>query len=235
MEQREFDGTTTSMRFASVWLSSEDLLDIGEQVVTIEKVFHNKDVDFGEGRRVKECFSIKFKEFDKQLVLNSTNRKLLVEMYGTKVREWFGKQVTLYVTEVMSFGELKNAVRIRRGKHRHHPSKVQTKKVEEPKVDPIQSAANQLKRSWLAVHKKFTDGLSKPELANMYAEWVSGVVGRPFDANFKWTSEDLNKCDEMICKAILAKPPEEKCELPPDDVGEFSNSDVPPPAEESVI
>lgn len=58
---------------------------------------------------------IKFQEFAKPMVLNSTNIQLLVKATGTdETTEWKGKTVTLYVDDNVSFGgKLVGGIRIR--------------------------------------------------------------------------------------------------------------------------
>jgi hypothetical protein len=98
MESEQFDGRSAEMRKATPWLSSEDIRDIGHDVeVVIEAVYKHKNAVFDDGRK-EDVFALKFQGKQKQLVLNATNRKRLIEIFGTtNVKQWAGKSILLYV------------------------------------------------------------------------------------------------------------------------------------------
>ena len=97
MESQPFDGTSPEMKKPSPWLASEDLLDRGPVAVEIEQVYRHRDAVFDDGRK-ETVYALKFKDRQKQLILNATNRKRLVEMFGsTQVKTWIGKKIGLYV------------------------------------------------------------------------------------------------------------------------------------------
>lgn len=96
MKSTPFEGRSSEMRAPSPWLASEDLLDCGDVTVTIEKVMLHPDATFDDGRKQK-VYSLRFEGKDKEMVLNATNRKTLVARFGTKVKDWAGKEITLYV------------------------------------------------------------------------------------------------------------------------------------------
>jgi hypothetical protein len=80
--------------------------------VTIEAVEQGKLPKAGSSK-VERKPLIKFVGKDKRLVLNATNRKTIISMYGRKVSGWAGKKLTLYPTTT-SFGpETVEAIRIR--------------------------------------------------------------------------------------------------------------------------
>lgn len=58
---------------------------------------------------------IKFEEFQKPMVLNSTNIQLLVKATGTdETNEWKGRTIVLYVDDNVSFGgKLVGGIRVR--------------------------------------------------------------------------------------------------------------------------
>jgi len=119
MDGEDFVGRSAEMRKSTPWLASEDLMDLGQDVIVeIEKVRHYKDAVFDDGRK-EEVWSLKFKGKQKELVLNATNRKKLVSMFGTtKVPEWVGKKITLYVEDGIrkpggKRGETTTGIRIR--------------------------------------------------------------------------------------------------------------------------
>ena len=87
------------------------LLERGEVTVTIDQCYQNKDAEFDGGRK-EDCFSLAFIGKHKQLVLNSTNRRRLVNAYGPNVADWTGKEIVLHVEKVQAFGEMRNGIRI---------------------------------------------------------------------------------------------------------------------------
>jgi hypothetical protein len=88
-------------------------LDGQDVTLTIERVeagvIENAD---GESKRMPFVY---FKGMGKPLGLNKTNGKSLAGMYGTDVRKWIGKRVTLYPTTTQYGGETKECIRIRPG------------------------------------------------------------------------------------------------------------------------
>jgi len=109
-----FDGRSSEMKKETPWLSSEDLIGLGDIQVVVEAVYRHQDVEFDAGRKEKVVYSIKFKGKQKQLVLNSTNRKTLVAKYGVNVKDWVGKEVTLYVDDnVRMMGKRVCGIRIK--------------------------------------------------------------------------------------------------------------------------
>ena len=54
-----------------------------------------------------------FKEFDRGMVLNRTNLKRLIAMYGTETDEWSGKRITLYPSETDYQGKTVPCIRVR--------------------------------------------------------------------------------------------------------------------------
>lgn len=114
MKSTEFTGRSSAMKIGTPWLSAEDLLDAGDVNVIIEKVFHHTEVTFDDGRKV-DVYAVQFAGKEKQLVLNTTNRKTLVALFSTNVKDWKGKRITLFVDEnVAAFGKTVCGIRIRR-------------------------------------------------------------------------------------------------------------------------
>lgn len=59
-------------------------------------------------------YVIKFEEFDKPMVLNSTNIKRLGKALGDDTDDWIGGKVTLYVDPDVEYGgEVKGGLRVR--------------------------------------------------------------------------------------------------------------------------
>lgn len=55
---------------------------------------------------------ISFQETDRELGINKTNAQLLLALFGRAVQTWVGKEVTLFRTEVKSFGKMEPCIRI---------------------------------------------------------------------------------------------------------------------------
>jgi hypothetical protein len=69
-----------------------------------------------EGDPPEEKWAVKFDEFNKPLLLNSTNIKLLAKACGSDdTDDWKGKEVILYTDENVSFGgQIVGGLRIRK-------------------------------------------------------------------------------------------------------------------------
>jgi len=107
MKSEPFTGRSAEMRKATNWLSSEDLMDTGKDEIEVEiaGVFKHKDAKFDDGR-TETVYALAFAGKEKQLILNATNRKILVNMFGTtKVADWIGKKVKLYVKDGVRLGK----------------------------------------------------------------------------------------------------------------------------------
>lgn len=97
MKTEPFVGKSGEMRSDALWLSSEDIFDAGDVRVKIEGVFRHVDAVF-EGGRKETVYAVKFVGKEKQLVLNATNRKFLLNLAGTSdTSKWKGLDVILYV------------------------------------------------------------------------------------------------------------------------------------------
>lgn len=108
-----FDGRASEMR-DSPWLASEDLDGIGEIKLTVKAVHKNNDVEFEAGRKKAVVFSLEFEKAKRQLILNGTNRRKMQATYGNNVKDWVGKQITVYVQDGIKVGrEVKRGLRIR--------------------------------------------------------------------------------------------------------------------------
>jgi hypothetical protein len=91
----------TSQMTSSKYLKQGDITE--DTVVTIKgdvrKVNVARDDEPAEYR-----FTIGFEEFDKPMVLNTTNIKRLEKYLGDDTALWDGQRVTLYVDEEVSYG-----------------------------------------------------------------------------------------------------------------------------------
>jgi hypothetical protein len=86
-----------------------------------------------EGDTPEYKWAIKYAEFDKPMLLNSTNIKALEKACGSgDTDEWTGKEVIVYNDENVSFGgQVTGGLRIR--KQQEAPKKVQAKPLQSDK------------------------------------------------------------------------------------------------------
>lgn len=89
------------------WLKAVDLPDT-DLIVTITDV---NDEIIGPEKEQKLILS--FKETEKQLVLNKSNATILKNQFSNRPRQWVGKMITLYATEVNFAGKVTLSIRIR--------------------------------------------------------------------------------------------------------------------------
>lgn len=108
-----YAGPSGALKKPSPWLASEDLGD-KEAIVTIETAEIFAAVEFDQGRTEENVGAIKFVGKEKRLVLNSVNRKALVNLFGMNSADWRGKKVALYVDfNVKMMGKKVAGVRIK--------------------------------------------------------------------------------------------------------------------------
>ena len=70
--------------------------------------------DVQNGDKKEPCTVIHLKGF-KPFILNTTNEKRIIKLFGTPfIEDWVGRSFTLYVEKVRAFGELHDALRVRR-------------------------------------------------------------------------------------------------------------------------
>lgn len=97
---------------ASDWCPAPHLeaadLNGGDVKVTIES-FSREVV----GAEQEECPTIKFKEFNRTMVVNKTNKNRLVRHFGNRLPHWVGKEVTLYPSETDFGGKTVPCIRVR--------------------------------------------------------------------------------------------------------------------------
>lgn len=95
-----FEGPASEMK-ESDWLTVEDMQASGRAHVdlTIARVLVHKNVQFEKGRTEAKKYALAFKGAGKQLIINATNRKRLVGMFGGNTKDWIGKRVRLHLEE----------------------------------------------------------------------------------------------------------------------------------------
>ena len=103
-------------------------------IVTVAKI--GKINIAKEGETPEEKWAVRFKEFTKLMLLNSTNIKLLEKACGSdNTDDWVGKEVILFTDEGVSFGgQVVGGLRIRR--HQAAPVKRAAKSIQPSDDEP---------------------------------------------------------------------------------------------------
>src|ERR1017187_3965535 len=96
--------------FPSKYLKAEEF--DGDALVVIEKVVVEKLKD-PKTREENDKPVAYFKDVDKGLVVNKTNWAQIAQQHGDESNDWKGKEITLTVMEVESFGEIVQAIRVK--------------------------------------------------------------------------------------------------------------------------
>ena len=98
--------------FPGNWLKAADLGD-DEHAVTIKEV---RQEMVGQGQQAQMKLVMEFAEFEKPLVVNQTNAKMIAQVVGSdETDDWPGHRVTLYVNDAVQFGnEVVSAIRVRK-------------------------------------------------------------------------------------------------------------------------
>lgn len=99
--------------------------DVGAGVlVTIRQVHQENVAKEGAEPEMKWCLS--FNEFEKPMVLNSTNAQIIAQITGIEdpIESWAGKEIVLYNDPTVSFGgKLIGGIRVRARKNGAAPVK----------------------------------------------------------------------------------------------------------------
>ncbi len=112
MKSTTFEGRSAEMKKDTPWLASEDIMGMGDVPVTITGCYLHRNAQFDDGRK-EDVYALAFEGKKKQLVLNATNRKTLVDWFGPNVPDWIGKGVKLHVVRLKAWGEWTNGIRIK--------------------------------------------------------------------------------------------------------------------------
>lgn len=99
--------------FEKEHLGAWNLPDGKDVVVVIESCKQGTVKNKEKSERKPVLYFSNVKDRSKGLVLNATNAKRLIKLYGRHVEKWAGKPIALFVTEVDAFGETVDAIRIR--------------------------------------------------------------------------------------------------------------------------
>lgn len=88
-------------------VNEKETIELNVQVATVKKEMVQN------GDKKEECRIVHLNG-RKPLILNSTNEKALIKLFGTPfIEDWVGRWFTLYVKKVRAFGETVDALRIK--------------------------------------------------------------------------------------------------------------------------
>ena len=102
--------------------------DLGDSVNVTIKGFDKSEV--GKEKQVRSRLFVE--EFDRPLVINRTNVKALIDLYGNDTADWIGEKFNLYVSETSFQGDTVRCLRVRAVKAE--------KPVEQPAAKPAKKS-----------------------------------------------------------------------------------------------
>ncbi len=90
-------------------------LDPGKTLILTIRSVKNEVVTGSDGKK-EECMVMTFKEPNtKPMIVNSTNAKTIQKLYDTPyIEEWADRKIELYSEKVKAFGEVVEALRIKK-------------------------------------------------------------------------------------------------------------------------
>jgi hypothetical protein len=83
--------------------------DLGDNVNVTIKGFDKCEV--GKEKQIRSRLFVE--EFDRPLVINRTNVKALIDLYGNDTADWIGERFNLYVSETSFQGDTVRCLRVR--------------------------------------------------------------------------------------------------------------------------
>ncbi len=95
------------------YLGAYSIEDGKDLVLTIKNVREEKVV--GTDGKKDDCVVCYFYENVKPMILNSTNMKMIAKLYKTNyIEEWIGKKIQVGIEQVRAFGDIVDALRVRK-------------------------------------------------------------------------------------------------------------------------
>lgn len=89
-------------------------IEDGQDLILTIKYVQEERVTGADGKK-DDCVVCHFVENAKPMILNATNMKTITKLYKTPyVEEWVGKKIQIGVEKVKAFGEVVDALRIRK-------------------------------------------------------------------------------------------------------------------------
>ncbi|HXU27632.1 MAG TPA: hypothetical protein VN698_10400 [Bacteroidia bacterium] len=97
------------------YLGAYDFQPNEERILTVRNV--KLELVMGSSGKKENCTVVYFREKSKPMILNATNAKMLQFLAGTAyIEQWGGVQIKLIVQRVAAFGEMVDALRIKKEK-----------------------------------------------------------------------------------------------------------------------
>lgn len=97
------------------YLGAYSIEDGKDLILTIDRVI-NEMVTGTDGKK-EECVVAYFRENVKPMILNTTNMKTITKVYGTPfIEDWHNKKIRVGIEKVKAFGEVVEALRVRKEK-----------------------------------------------------------------------------------------------------------------------
>lgn len=104
------------------FLGAYSIEDGKDLILTISGV-RQEEVIGADGKK-EECMVCYFSDADKPMIMNSTNAKQIQKLFGTPyIEEWAGRKVQIGIEKVKAFGDVVEALRVRK----HLPRAVEIK------------------------------------------------------------------------------------------------------------
>lgn len=95
------------------YLGAYSIEDGRDLILTIKNV-REEQVTGTDGKK-DDCVVCYFYENVKPMILNSTNMKMIAKLYRTNyIEEWVGKKIQVGVEQVRAFGDIVDALRVRK-------------------------------------------------------------------------------------------------------------------------
>lgn len=89
-------------------------IENGQDIILTIKNVREETVIGADGKK-DDCVVCYFVENVKPMILNSTNMKMITKLYKTPyIEEWAGKQIQIGIEKIKAFGDVVDALRIRK-------------------------------------------------------------------------------------------------------------------------
>ena len=100
--------------FEKSYIGSWDIPDGKDAVLVIDRCEAGKvKGTSGESKRAPLLYFSNVRDKKKPMVLNATNAKAIIKLYGSQIEKWPGKRIALYATKTLAFGEEVDCIRVR--------------------------------------------------------------------------------------------------------------------------
>jgi len=106
------DTTHWKQNFNYTYTGAYELAPNEERTLTISST-SREEVQGSDGKK-EMCFVARFAGSSKPMILNKTNCKTLEKLYGPYVEAWIGKRVIIKAEKVKAFGDVVEALRIKK-------------------------------------------------------------------------------------------------------------------------